>query len=241
LANRCKCFDQHHAQAINRGVHFHRDRQDISAPGWQHLLALIDAAAADGREEFCPLNEMTPEERRQVITLPTAISKLTAVKHLVLSASNLVRVPPEIGRMTSLEEFRPYMSRRLHWFPYELGRCPNLVRSSVSTRSLYGNWKYRPPFPKLRQGPAPVRDLDPWLWGATSIVACSVCDEPITEWGIRQVWLSARVATDVLPLLVNACSDACVEALPRGADGYLPVPHTGGRRVVQPLPHYLPR
>jgi hypothetical protein len=94
---------------------------------------------------------------------------------------------------------------------------------------------------QARQGPAPIRDLDPWLWGATSIDACSVCDGPITEWGIRQVWLSARVASDVLPLLVNACSDACVEALPPEAEGYIPVPHAGGRRVAQPPPHYVAR
>jgi hypothetical protein len=66
------------------GVRFHRERQDTSAPGWLHLLALIDEAAADGREVFRPLVEMSPEERRQVITLPPSVGKLTAVKHLVL-------------------------------------------------------------------------------------------------------------------------------------------------------------
>ncbi|MEU9107773.1 hypothetical protein AB0D54_26255 [Streptomyces xanthophaeus] len=64
---------------------------------WQHLLELIDEAAADGREGFRPLVELSPEERRQVITLPPAIGKLTAVKHLVLYGSNLVRLPPEVG------------------------------------------------------------------------------------------------------------------------------------------------
>jgi hypothetical protein len=53
--------------------------------------------------------------------------------------------------------------------------------------------------------------------------------------------LSARVATDVLPLLVNACSDACVAALPQGAERHVRDPHSGGRHVVQPEPFYRPR
>lgn len=200
------------------------------------MLALIDEAAADGREVFKPLVEMSPEERRQVITLPPSIAKLTAVKHLVLYGSNLVRLPAEIGALTSLEEFEPYTSHRLHWFPYELTRCKNLRDSTVSTRSIFGNSKYRPPFPVLRQGPLPSGDLDPGLWGADAINSCSVCNSPFAERGIRQVWLSARVATDVLPLLVNACSDACVGALPQGAEHHIRVPHSGGRDIVQPEP-----
>ncbi|MEU7005651.1 hypothetical protein [Streptomyces sp. NPDC046332] len=88
----------------------HAERQGISAPGWRHLLELIDEAAADGREEFRPLIEISPEERRQIVTLPPSIARLTAVRHLVLYGSNLVRIPPEIGAMTSLEEFTPYTS-----------------------------------------------------------------------------------------------------------------------------------
>ncbi|WP_257581710.1 hypothetical protein [Streptomyces sp. TLI_146] len=38
--------------------------------------------------------------------------------------------------------------------------------------------------------------------------------------GLHQVWISLRVATDVLPLLVNACSSGCVAALPSGADEF---------------------
>ena len=87
------------------------------------------------------LVEMSPEERRQVITLSPSIGKLTAVQHLVLYRSNLVRLPPEI-------------------------------------------------------------------------------------------------ATDVLPLPVNACSDACVEALPQGAERHVRIPHSGGRDFVQPEAYY---
>ncbi|MEW5626240.1 leucine-rich repeat domain-containing protein [Streptomyces hydrogenans] len=229
----CRCFDQYRAHPRAR-VGFHAERQDTSAPGWLRLLELVDEAAADGREEFRPLVELSPEERRQVITLPPSIATLTAVKHLMLYGSNLVRIPPEIGAMTSLEEFTPYTSYRLHWFPYEITRCRKLVRSTVSTRALFGNAKLRPPFPRLQPARGSVADLDlegldARRWGATAVRSCGVCDRPIAPGGLHQVWISLRVATDVLPLLVSACSPACVAELPAGAEGYGPAPHLGGR------------
>ncbi|MFF4352504.1 leucine-rich repeat domain-containing protein [Streptomyces sp. NPDC001530] len=233
----CSCFDQSKPHPRAR-VGFHTERQDTSAPGWQHLLELVDEAADDGREEFRPLVELSPKERRQVITLPPSIAKLTAVKHFVLYGSNLVRIPPEIGAMSSLEAFSLYTSYRLHWFPYEITRCLKLTRSTVSTRALFGNYKLRPPFPHLRPPQDSVAeldlaDLDPQRWGATAIHHCSVCDRPIEQGALHQVWVSLRVATDVLPLLVSACSSACASALPAGAEGYIPSPHRGGR-INQP-------
>lgn len=233
----CSCFDQYKTHPRAR-VGFHTELQDTSSAGWQHLLALIDEAAADGREEFRPLVELSPQERRQIVTLPPSISKLTAVKHFVLYGSNLVRIPPEIGAMTSLEEFTPYTSHRLHWFPYEITRCSKLIRSTVSTRSLFGNFKLRPPFPRLQPPQDSVAELDltgldPRRWGPTAIHTCSVCDQPIEEGGLHQAWISMRVATDVLPLLANACSSACVAALPGGAEDHISSPHQGGR-VDQP-------
>ncbi|MEU4075513.1 leucine-rich repeat domain-containing protein [Streptomyces venezuelae] len=233
----CSCFDQSRPHPRAR-VGFHAERQDPTAPGWRRLLELVEEAAADGREEFKPLIELSPEERRQVITLPPNIAKLTAVKHLVLYGSNLVRVPPEIGAMSSLEEFTPYTSYRLHWFPYEITRCRRLARSTVSTRALFGNFKLRPPFPKLTSSPDSLTGLDPerldpGRWGPTALQGCSVCDGPIPQGGLQQVWISLRVATDVLPLLVNACSLECVASLPGGADNYIPTAHRGGR-VDQP-------
>jgi hypothetical protein len=228
----CRCFDQIRSHPRAR-VGFHAERQDTSAPGWQHLLALIDEAAADGREEFRPLVELTPQERRQIVTLPPTIAKLTAVKHLMLYSSNLVRIPPEIGAMTSLEEFTPYTSYRLHWFPYEITRCTRLTRSTVSTRTLFGNYKLRPPFPRLQPAGSSVAgldtgDLDPRRWGTTAISSCSVCDRAVELGGLHPVWISLRVATDVLPLLVNACSSQCVAALPPPPEGYVRSAHTGG-------------
>jgi len=43
-----------------------------------------------------------------------------------------------------------------------------------------------------------------------------------------------RVATDVLPLLVNACSQECIQKLPKPADGYVAEPHQGGLELEQP-------
>lgn len=191
--------------------------------------------------------ELTPEQRRQVITLPPTIAKLASVKHLVLYGSNLVRIPPEIGAMKSLEEFSPYTSYRLHWFPYEITRCPGLRRSTVSTRALYGNYKVRPPFPPLPATAAGLQDsdlenLDPGVWGAAAIRTCSVCDQHIQGVNLRQVWISLWTSgADVLPLLVNACSAACIDALPVPADGYVQTPHTGGPSVSQPPAGRQPR
>lgn len=232
--------DRDHCRCVGRSAStrpettsFHTERQDTGAPGWLRLLALIDEAAADGRAEFRPFVELTAPERRQVITLPPTIAKLTEVRKLVLYGTNLVRLPPEIGAMTNLETFQPYTSRRLHWYPYELTRCPRLRGSVVSTRALYGNFKYRPPFPALSEPVSPdLTALDPGVWGTDTVRSCSVCDGPVVE--LHQVWISRLVATDVLPLLVNACSSACVAALPAPHRGYVPTPHTGGPDVVQP-------
>ncbi|MEN3534228.1 hypothetical protein AAH991_03860 [Microbispora sp. ZYX-F-249] len=238
----CRCFDQYEVRPPHV-VRFHGQRQDIASSGWQHLLELVEEAAADGREVFRPIVELSPAERRQVITLPPTIAKLVEVEHLVLYGSNLLRIPPEIGAMTNLQEFSPYMSHRLHWFPYELTRCRQVKASTVSTRSLYGNSKLRPPFPPLRPGRASIRDLDltgldPEVWGTDMIKACSVCDRPIAEAGLYQVWISLRVGTDTLPLLANACSLDCIDALPAPSDGYVPTPHTGGVGIIQPPADY---
>ncbi|MFC7241384.1 leucine-rich repeat domain-containing protein [Catellatospora aurea] len=225
----CRCMAQ-----PKQEKRFHRDRQDTRAPGWLRLLDLINQAAADGREKFTPLAELSAQERRQVVTLPASIGTLTEVKHLVLYGSNLVRIPPQIGLMRNLKVFEPYTSYRLHWFPYELTRCPQLVDSTVSTRAVYGNYKTRLSFPKLAETGRPPATPDPGRWGADEILSCSVCDQALTDGETRQVWISRGVGSDVLPLLVNACSQACVEALPKPAANHVPMVHTGGREVAQP-------
>ncbi|WP_020470678.1 hypothetical protein [Zavarzinella formosa] len=203
----------------------HTEVQDTSRPGWVRLLELIEQAASDQREEFSPGREMTPEQWTQIVTLPPSIAKLKSVKHLILYGSSLVRIPPEIGEMTSLEQFTPYTSYRLHWFPYQITRCANLRRSTVSTRALYGNYKYRPPFPKL-----------PQLHEANTPARCSLCDAPFGESAPMQYWVSLGVGTDVLPLLVHACSQRCLSMIRTPPKDYVQFPHQGGLELAQPAP-----
>lgn len=202
---------------------FHLQQQDISLQGWQMFLQLVEDAAKDRRETFSPKKDLGAELWSHVVTLPSSIAKLKHVKKLDLYGSALLRIPPEIGAMDSLEAFVPYTSYGLHWFPFEITRCRRLRASTVSTRALYGNYKYRPPFPSLEPV---VTDLVP--------ARCSVCEVPIDPSHVEQVWISLGVAADVLPLLVNACSRSCIDKLPRTPEGYVQFPHKGGLSVRQP-------
>src|SRR5271157_3278021 len=94
---------------------------------------------------------------------------------------------------------------------------------SVKVLGVYGSYKYRAPFPRL---PSISADLTP--------ACCSVCRGPFTKHGIFQAWVSLPVATDVLPLLVHACSSECLQKLPKPAEGYVPQPHQCGLEVKQP-------
>jgi uncharacterized protein (TIGR02996 family) len=235
----CRCFDPEYGGLKRLMPYFHVEAQDTECNAWRQLLDLVEEAAADGREEFAPLRGMSPGERSQILTLPPTIAKLKVVKTLQLYGSYLVRIPPEIGEMTSLEEFDPYTSYRLHWFPYEITRCQKLRDSTVSTRALYGNYKHRPPFPRLHSGADTVPGRTepsrlPLKRSGTSTRPCSVCGRPFEDRRLYRVWVSLPVATDVLPLLVNACSDECIGKLPTPPKGYVQTPHRGGLRVQQP-------
>ena len=70
---------------------------------------------------------------------------------------------------------------------------------------------------------------------AQTVRKCSICNHPYTDRRLHRVWISLRVATDILPLLVNACSEECIQKLPRPADGYFPEPHRGGLDLEQPM------
>lgn len=207
-------------------VDLHREPQDTECDAWKILLDHIENVAASGGAEFQPRRQMTYEQWQQIATLPPTIAKLTQVTSIDLYGSYLVRIPREIGQMTSLVTFTPYTSYRLHWYPYEITRCPALRGSTVSTRALYGNVKFRPPFPLL--APAAPRTSGP-------VRPCSVCEQPYEDLELHRVWISLRVATDVLPLLVNACSAECIARLPTPPDRYLPYPHRGGHDLAQPL------
>ena len=198
----CDCLELQYEPNGWQELKLHSEVQDIQADAWKSLEDYIEKVHLDGTDEFNPIDGIGTEKWEKVVTLPRSIQKLKQVKFLSLYGSHLARIPPEIGEMTNLEDFDPYTSYCLHWFPYEITRCKKLKQSRVSTRALYGNYKYRPPFPRL---PSNSADLIPGV--------CSVCGGPFTQNGAHQVWISLWIATDVLPLLVHACSAECIKNL----------------------------
>jgi hypothetical protein len=191
------------------------------------LCDRIELAIKTGRRELAPLDHLTDAERAEIVTLPVSVGRLVDVERLGLYGSHLVRIPPEIGGMRSLAYLDIYTSYRLHFLPYEVTHCVNLRDSRISTRALFGNYKYRPLFPDL----AHPDNADPLALLAPS--TCSVCRSSVAGPFVTR-WITLAVGTDWVPLLVNACSIACIDALPTPADGYVQHPHTGGAKVVQP-------
>jgi hypothetical protein len=124
--------------------------------------------------------------------------------------------------MTALTRFEPYTSDRLHWFPFEITRCVALVQSTVSTRALYGNVKTRATFPAL-PAEIPAGCVPP---------VCSVCRGEFGDDGPIQCWYSLRVATDTLPLLVHACTPACIAGLPQPVEPDVAFAHLGGPNQI---------
>ncbi len=198
--------------------------QDKSALAWKKLCDYVEQLAESGGEEFAPAENLGPELYSQIHTLPTSIAKLTKVKKIWLYGSKLKRIPPEIGKMALLEYFDAYTSYDLHWLPYEIINCKNLIGSRISTRALYGNYKFRTPFPKL--------DSSPVRYDGDGL-ACSICQRPITYDKTNQLWISLKIGTDVVPLLVNACSTQCEDKLPHPPENYVQFPHKGGRLLKQ--------
>ncbi|WP_339612824.1 hypothetical protein [uncultured Rubinisphaera sp.] len=219
----CTCNDAWHQR--RRKVKLHHEKQDEESDAWKRLLDLINDAAVRNVEEWTPGSLMPPEEWHSIVTLPRQIGTLKSVRKLCLYGSSLVRIPPEIGEMTALQEFDPYTSYRLHWLPYEITRCPNLTESRISTRALYGNFKNRNPFPDLRHESDFLNSIRP--------KKCSVCNSPFDDTYTTR-WISLNIATDVVPLLVFACSVSCIDSLPIPPDNYVLKPHRGGRSIEQP-------
>jgi hypothetical protein len=199
--------------------------QDRTSVAWKKLCEYVDKVEAEKREEFSPMEALGADLFSQIQTLPESISKLKNVKKVWLYGSRLKRIPPQIGEMESLEYFDPYTSYDLYWFPYEITRCKNLRQSRVSTRVLYGNFKNRMGFPNLKNNP--VR-----YFGNT--VHCSVCDKEMSYNDTNQLWITAQVATDILPLLANLCSRECEGKLLKPPEDYIQFPHKGGVDLEQP-------
>ena len=206
-------------------LNLHAASQNTESEEWKLLLDLVETAILDERPVFSPKKTLGGDIWCKIITLPKTIAKLKSVTSLDLYGSNLLSIPPEIGQMENLEDFTPYTSYGLHWFPYEITKCKKLWFSTVSTRALYGNYKYRPLFPRIN-----TKETKEYI----NPKKCSVCGTDVTKENVIQVWISLRVAMDVLPLLVNACSENCINSLPSGADGYIQKPHQGGIEMIQP-------
>jgi uncharacterized protein (TIGR02996 family) len=220
LARSCDCFEMHGRSKKGdprwRDASLHDAIQDTTSDAWKWICDQIET----GIEK----NETELDFRGvQVVTLPRSIGRMTTLRRLELYGSYIARLPRELGLLPELTKLDPYTSYNLHYYPYELARAPELRTTRVSTRALYGNFKFRPPFPLLapHEEPMPPRP-------------CSVCDAVFDDRGQHRYWISRRVGTDVLPLLINACSAACLaNALP-ASEGYVATPHRGGPSVEQP-------
>jgi len=147
----CECLSPQEKSRRFPALKIHSDVQDITSDAWRSFEQYIEDVRALGGEELNPLQALGTELYEQILTLPPSIANLKSVKYFSLYGSHLVRIPAEIGEMTNLQELDVYTSYRLHWLPYEITRCAKLKRSRMSTRALYGNYKYRPPFPLLPQ------------------------------------------------------------------------------------------
>lgn len=224
----CACLSGKAKKGRPLAPDLHGESQDEAVAGWSHVKTLIERAKLERSSVFEPSAHIAWEEWMRVITLPPELGTLSDVTVVRTYASHLRRLPPEIGRMSGLAELDVYTSYSLHWLPYEVTRCTNLRSSRMSTRALYGNRNTRLPFPRLS---APIDALQP--------TTCSVCDRPF-ERTPRLLWITLRVATDTVPLLVHSCSKECTLSLPRPPDGYFERPHQGGGGVGMPDEGYGP-
>tara|TARA_R110001632_G_scaffold19165_3_gene58437 strand:- start:194 stop:955 length:762 start_codon:yes stop_codon:yes gene_type:complete len=201
------------------------DFQDRNSLAWKKLFEYIDEVAGNGTDEFIPREGIGDELFSKIYTLPKSIAKLKKVKKVGLYGSNLKRIPPEIGKMESLEYFDPYTSYDFKWFPYEITKCKKLKDSRISTRALFGNFKNRKAFPLLDHNPITYFENN---------LKCSVCEKEITQEETNQMWITLQVGTDTIPMLANLCSKECELELPEPAKGYVDMPHKGGADLKQP-------
>ena len=235
----CQCYGKSWGLQ-DQQITLHNEVQDTLCDPWTKLIGMIDDAASLGAEHFSPFIDMPMDQRQQIITLPTSISELSMVEELNLYGSQLRYLPAEIGRMKNLKRFTPYTSYALHWFPYELTRCSEMADSTISTRALFGNFKSRSAFPQLKPWHQNTRVSDAFRalyeqhWSQWATRPCSVCDRDFKDNQEFRYWISLRVGTDVVPLLVNACSQSCIDSLPKGAKGHVQEPHKGGPDIIQP-------
>jgi hypothetical protein len=63
---RCHCLDAPYVNSAWHELQVHAEVQDTECAAWQRLNQLIADAARDGRGEFSPGPEMTPEQWAQI-------------------------------------------------------------------------------------------------------------------------------------------------------------------------------
>jgi hypothetical protein len=224
-SDHCACLSSYTKKGNLSVPNFHTKPQDKSVLGWELITRFVDEAAHKQFSVLEPSIGMTADNWQQVTTLPTTISDLKSVRELRLYGSHLQFIPPEIGQMVSLVDLDIYTSYSLHWLPYEVTRCTKLKSTRISTRALYGNEKTRLPFPRLSTSLEAFRPR-----------TCSICDSLFTLNEPQPWWITLRVGTDNVPLLVHSCSDKCTTSLPAPPAGYYKKPHKGGGGVGMPDP-----
>ena len=207
-----------------RPSHFHNEEKSITQRAWDVVREIIDDAENKNTSELNLIQLMDKEDYYALNTLPETIGNLKALRRLIIYGSNISFIPREISGCSNLREFDPYQSHRLHWLPYEIKRCEKLNESRISTRALYGNYKIRSPFPNLKE--------KKWIWSADNDL-CSVCEKVALT--LKQYWISDKIATDVVPLLVSVCGVTCLSKVEEYViKDYIPYPHQGGLTVLQP-------
>ncbi len=178
--------------------------QNEALPSWKMLLEYIEKVKQENSTTFDPAKFLGRELFSQITTLPPSIGELENVRFMLLNASQLTRLPIEIGKMKSLTGFNAYTSYHLQWYPYEILECKNLTSTKVSTRALFGNYKTNLAFPSLTKTPVKY---------TTSTIPCSVCKTQIDPNTVAQQWVRRKVGLDRLPLLANICSIDCEKKL----------------------------
>ncbi|GAA3033707.1 hypothetical protein GCM10020229_51430 [Kitasatospora albolonga] len=135
--------------------------------------------------------------------------------------------------MNRAEEFTPYTSGRLHWFPYEITRCTRLGAQhgehACTVRQTTSSVRRSPGCGRSGLRRSGLTDLDPKRWGRRPSTAAAVCDRPIAGGGLHQVWLTLQVATDALPLLVTPARRLCASRHAAGRRGIRTRPRGGAR------------
>lgn len=218
---KCDCFtecygdDDENIQWTEK--HFHVDELSKTARAWDIVREIFDKAKIKGTREINLGKLMDRHDYKSLNTLPDTIGNLKDLEKLIIYGSDISSIPTEISGCEKLTIFEPYTSYRLHWLPYEIKYCKNLTKSCISTRALYGNYKYNPPFPNLKN--------TKWQWPQGKM-HCSICKLETND--LQQYWISQNVATDVMPLLVSVCSDSCREKIGDGEIGYAGKCHQGG-------------